>query len=146
MLWRNWRWRRPHRLLGNRKTLSRVYLCNRRREGILLATERYNGSEPVNIGAGFEITIKDLVEKIAKLTGFKVKSGGTPLNPTASRAVVLTFPEPKFSALRSECLWWGSQTHDRLVSSNKGKIIKRLRPLSTFGSRYHCIVMLSRAN
>jgi len=40
-------------------------------EGILLAAERYNGPLPVNIGAGFEITIKDLVEKIAKLTGFK---------------------------------------------------------------------------
>jgi len=39
-------------------------------EGILLATEHYNGSEPVNIGAGFEITIKDLAEKIAKFTGF----------------------------------------------------------------------------
>jgi GDP-L-fucose synthase len=40
-------------------------------EGILLATEHYDGSEPVNIGAGFEITIKELAEKIAKLTGFK---------------------------------------------------------------------------
>jgi len=40
-------------------------------EGILMATENYNGSEPVNIGAGFEITIKELVEKIAKLTSFK---------------------------------------------------------------------------
>jgi GDP-L-fucose synthase len=40
-------------------------------EGILLATEHYNGSEPVNIGAGFEIKIKDLVEKIVHLTGFK---------------------------------------------------------------------------
>ena len=39
-------------------------------EGILLATEHYDGPEPVNIGAGFEITIKDLVEKIAELTGF----------------------------------------------------------------------------
>ena len=39
-------------------------------EGILLATERYNGSEPVNIGAGFEITIKELAEKIAELAGF----------------------------------------------------------------------------
>ena len=39
-------------------------------EGILLATEHYNSSEPVNIGAGFEITIKDLAEKIAQLTGF----------------------------------------------------------------------------
>jgi GDP-L-fucose synthase len=40
-------------------------------EGILLAAEHYNGPEPVNIGAGFEITIKDLVGKIVKLTGFK---------------------------------------------------------------------------
>jgi GDP-L-fucose synthase len=39
-------------------------------EGILLATEHYNGPEPVNIGAGFEITIKELAEKIAALTGF----------------------------------------------------------------------------
>ncbi len=40
-------------------------------EGILLATEHYNGTEPVNIGAGFEITIKELVRKIAEMTGFK---------------------------------------------------------------------------
>ena len=39
-------------------------------EGILLATEHYNGPEPVNIGAGFEMTIKELAEKIVKLTGF----------------------------------------------------------------------------
>lgn len=40
-------------------------------EAIVLATEKYNKPEPVNIGAGFEITIKDLVELIVKLTGFK---------------------------------------------------------------------------
>ena len=40
-------------------------------EGILLATEHYDGGQPVNIGAGFEITIKDLVGKIVGLTGFK---------------------------------------------------------------------------
>ncbi|HOU00794.1 MAG TPA: GDP-L-fucose synthase [Anaerolineaceae bacterium] len=39
-------------------------------EGITLATERYNSSEPVNIGSGFEISIKDLTETIARLTGF----------------------------------------------------------------------------
>lgn len=39
-------------------------------EGILLATEHFNGPEPVNVGAGFEITIKELVEKIAELTDF----------------------------------------------------------------------------
>jgi len=42
-------------------------------EGILLATERYNKPEPINIGAGFEIKIKDLVKLIAELTGFKGK-------------------------------------------------------------------------
>jgi len=39
-------------------------------DGILLATEHYNESEPVNIGAGFEIKIVDLAEKIVRLTGF----------------------------------------------------------------------------
>lgn len=39
-------------------------------EGILLATERYNGSEPVNLGSGMEIRIKDLAEMVSRLTGF----------------------------------------------------------------------------
>lgn len=39
-------------------------------EGLLLAAEHYNDPEPVNLGAGWEITIKDLVELIAKLTRF----------------------------------------------------------------------------
>jgi len=42
-------------------------------EGIILATEKYNKSEPINIGAGFEISIKELVKLIVKLTGFKGK-------------------------------------------------------------------------
>jgi GDP-L-fucose synthase len=40
-------------------------------EGIVRATERYDGAEPVNLGAGFEIRIRDLVTLIARLTGFK---------------------------------------------------------------------------
>lgn len=42
-------------------------------EGILLAAERYNSSEPVNLGSGFEIRIKDLVEMIAHLTGYQAR-------------------------------------------------------------------------
>jgi GDP-L-fucose synthase len=42
-------------------------------QAIVLASERYDGSNPVNIGAGFEISIKDLVELIAELTGFDGK-------------------------------------------------------------------------
>jgi GDP-L-fucose synthase len=40
-------------------------------EAIVLAAEKYNQPDPINIGAGFEISIKELVELIAKLTGFK---------------------------------------------------------------------------
>lgn len=39
-------------------------------EGILLATEKYEKSDPVNLGAGFEISIKELVTLIARLTDF----------------------------------------------------------------------------
>ncbi len=39
-------------------------------EGILLAAECYNSSEPVNLGSGFEISIKDLAALIARLCGF----------------------------------------------------------------------------
>ncbi len=39
-------------------------------EGLVLAAQSYDKSEPVNLGAGFEISIKDLTEKIVGLTGF----------------------------------------------------------------------------
>ena len=42
-------------------------------EGILLAAEKYNKSEPVNLGSDLEISIKDLAELIANLCGFKGK-------------------------------------------------------------------------
>ena len=41
--------------------------------GIIMAAEKYNSSEPVNLGASFEISIKKLVELILKLTKFKGK-------------------------------------------------------------------------
>ncbi len=40
-------------------------------EGIFLAAERFNGEEPVNLGSGEEISIKDLVETIEELTGYQ---------------------------------------------------------------------------
>lgn len=54
-------------------------------QAIVMATERYDKPDPVNIGAGFEISIKDLVHLTADLTGFKgritwdtSKPGGQP--------------------------------------------------------------------
>jgi len=40
-------------------------------EAIVLATEKYNKPNPINIGAGFEISIKELVQLIARITGFQ---------------------------------------------------------------------------
>jgi GDP-L-fucose synthase len=40
-------------------------------EGIVLATERYNKSDPVNLGTGSEVTIRELAEVIARLTRFR---------------------------------------------------------------------------
>ena len=48
---------------------------------IVLATESYNKSEPVNIGPGFEISIKDLVALIAELTDFKGRITWDPTKP-----------------------------------------------------------------
>lgn len=39
--------------------------------GLVLAAQRYEGQEPVNLGAGFEISIRDLAEKIRCIIGFK---------------------------------------------------------------------------
>ena len=40
-------------------------------EGLVLAAERYDGAEPVNLGTGVETTIRELAETIADLTGFE---------------------------------------------------------------------------
>jgi GDP-L-fucose synthase len=53
-------------------TASREFLyVDDAAEGIVRATERYAGEEPVNLGAGFEITIGELVTVIAELTGYQ---------------------------------------------------------------------------
>jgi GDP-L-fucose synthase len=42
-------------------------------DGIVSAAENYNGDQPVNLGSGYEISIKDLVEMIVRMTGFEGK-------------------------------------------------------------------------
>ena len=58
---------------GTGKATREFFYVEDAAEAIALAAERYDGIEPVNLGAGFEISIKDLVELIAKLTGFTGK-------------------------------------------------------------------------
>jgi len=41
--------------------------------GIVTAAEKYNGADPVNLGSGYEISIKDLAEMVCRMTGFQGK-------------------------------------------------------------------------
>lgn len=67
-------------------------------EGIVMAAERYNGSDPVNIGSGFEISIKDLAELICRLTGFEGKIVLDPTKPNGQprRALDVTRADKYF--------------------------------------------------
>jgi len=56
---------------GTGKATREFYYVEDAAEAIILAMERYNKSDPINIGAGFEISINELVEMIVELTGFK---------------------------------------------------------------------------
>ena len=58
---------------GTGKATREFFYVEDAAEAIVLAMERYNRSEPVNIGAGFEISIKDLVTLIVELMDFKGK-------------------------------------------------------------------------
>ncbi len=66
-------------------TASREFLyVDDAAEGIVLATERYNKPDPVNLGAGREISIRNLVEMIQKHTAYMGEIHGTPQSRTAS--------------------------------------------------------------
>ena len=67
-------------------------------EGIILATEQYNKSDPVNLGSAFEITIKDLIELIAKETGFggKINWDTSKPNGQPRRKLDISLAEKEF--------------------------------------------------
>ncbi|MCP3995036.1 MAG: GDP-L-fucose synthase [bacterium] len=87
---------------------------------IVLATERYNGDQPVNIGTSREITIRDLVELIARLTGYEgevvwdtTKPDGQPrrkLDTSKAKKLFDFEAATEFEAgLAKTIVWWESQ-------------------------------------
>jgi GDP-L-fucose synthase len=56
---------------GTGKATREFFYVEDAARAIVMATEQYDRPEPVNIGAGFEISIKDLAELIARLAGFE---------------------------------------------------------------------------
>ncbi len=109
---------RPDVVLWGTGSASREFLYVKDAAGaVALAAERYDGPEPVNVGAGFEITIKDLAEKIKDVTGFKgrivwdaTKPDGQPRRCLdVSRAKELFGFEAQTSfdeGLRDTIEWW----------------------------------------
>ncbi len=63
--------RRGDRRLGDGQATREFFYVEDAAEAIVLATEKYDKPEPVNIGAGFEISIRELVDLIVELTGFQ---------------------------------------------------------------------------
>jgi len=64
-------------------------------EGIVLASERYNKADPVNIGSAFEISIKDLVRLVADITEFTGRITWDPKQPNGQ-------PRRKLDTSRAE--------------------------------------------
>ncbi len=63
--------RRPIEVWGTGSASREFLYVDDAAEGIVLAAERYDGRDPVNLGVGREITIRELVGLIARLTGFE---------------------------------------------------------------------------
>jgi len=89
-------------------------------KGIVLAAQKYNKSDPVNLGAGFEISIEDLVKLIVKTTGFegeivwdKTKPDGQPRRMLDTSKAEKEFgfkSKTKFDeGLRKTVQWYKSQ-------------------------------------
>jgi GDP-L-fucose synthase len=105
---------------GTGKPLRDLLYVSDAAEAIVAATEKYDGSEPVNIGSGTEISIADLVAHIIALMDFK---GGVIFDPTKPdgkmrRALDVTRAEKEFgfraetdleSGLRKTIEWYNSQ-------------------------------------
>jgi GDP-L-fucose synthase len=86
-------------------------------EGIVTAMERYDSPEPLNLGNGREITIKDLTELVAKLSGFTGKIVWDPTKPdgqprrcldvsAAQRAIGFNAPTTLEDGLRTTIQWY----------------------------------------
>jgi len=89
---------------------------------IVLATETYNDTEPVNVGAGHEVTIRDLVEMIASLVGFDGEIRWDSSKPDGQPRRMLDTSRAKeffdFEAqvdleqgLRQTIQWWEANRH-----------------------------------
>ncbi len=99
--------------------------------GIILAAERYNKPDPVNLGAGMEITIRDLVELIRDLTQYSgdthwdtSKPDGQPKRSLdvsrAEKEFGFTAKMPFREGLQRTIEWYGTHCADTIQHFGSG--------------------------
>jgi GDP-L-fucose synthase len=100
-------------------------------EGIVLAAERYDGAEPVNLGVGAEITIRELVELIAEATAFTGEIRWDPTKPDGQprRALDTSRGREQFGftantsfskGLRETIQWYRSKNRPGAIADHRG--------------------------
>ena len=100
-------------------------------EAIVLAAERYDGAEPVNLGSGSEISIRDLVTLIARLTGFAgqiiwdtAQPNGQPRRSLdterARRLFAFQATTPFEEGLRRTIAWYEARTQEGVPCVSTG--------------------------
>jgi len=103
-------------------------------EGILLAAEHYNESQPVNLGSGTEVSIKALVAMIARLTGFagRIVWDTTRPNGQPRRSLETSRAHRLFGfqaqvgleeGLRQTIVWYGAQPQSRGETGHGASVI-----------------------
>ena len=86
-------------------------------EAFVLAAEQYDGEEPVNVGAGKEISIRELAELIAELTGFtgEITLGHLDAERPAAPQPRRLAREGALRVRGADAAARGARAHDRLV-------------------------------
>jgi nucleoside-diphosphate-sugar epimerase len=114
---------------------SREFLyVNDAAEGIALAAERYDGGEPVNLGVGREITIRELVKHVVRLTGYEGETRWDSSKPDGQprRALDTTRARDSFGfvastsfedGLRETIAWY--EASRAIVASSRGQAERR---------------------
>ena len=97
-------------------------------EGVLLAAERYDGAEPVNLGTGVETTIRETAELVAELAGFSgeiVWDESMP-NGQPRRSLDASAREGAVRLRGKDAAARGSGAHDRVVSGAGARACRSL--------------------
>ena len=109
---------------GTGKATSEFFYVEDAARAIVLASEKYNKSEPVNIGAGFEISIKDLVDIIVEKMNFKgkvvwdvSKPDGQLRKPTDNSKLMSYLPNFEFTPIEKgleETIEWFHNNYEKI--------------------------------